>query len=160
MSRTRFQQAFDLHNMVAGPKASAVVQVTYKGEDGILACYGTAAITVLQAEAADTYAPGCIYTLVSGVSSKIYVNEGAAGAVADFALLFAVDQQSALTTELTDITHTAPGTPDYAIQDLTTTTPYGFVSQDEGNTLLKVVQANKVRIAEIEAALEALGLIA
>ena len=71
-----------------------------------------------------------------------------------------VAQQSALTTALTDLTHTAAGTADYAIQNLTTTTPYGFASGDEGNTVLAVIQANKVRIAEIEAVLEAYGLIA
>lgn len=81
---SEFTQAFELHNMVPGPVASAVVQVTYKGEDGILKCYGTSAVSVLNAEAADTYAPGCVYTLVDGTSSKLYINEGAAGAVAVF----------------------------------------------------------------------------
>lgn len=71
-----------------------------------------------------------------------------------------VSQQSALTTALTAITHTAPGTADYAIQDLTTTTPYGFVTKDEGNTVLSVVKNNAARIAEIETALSNLGLIA
>lgn len=81
---SEFTQAFELHNMVPGPEATDVVQVIFKGEDGILLCYGTSADTVLEAEDADTYAPGCIYQLVSGTSSKLYVNEGAAGAVASF----------------------------------------------------------------------------
>ena len=81
---SEFTQAFELHNMIPGPKASAVIQVMYKGEDGILLCYGTSADTVLEAEAADTYAPGCLYQKVSGTGSKVYINEGATGAVAVF----------------------------------------------------------------------------
>lgn len=70
-----------------------------------------------------------------------------------------VVQGAALTTQLTSITHTAP-TPDYAIQDLTQTTPYGFVTLDEGNTVLSVILNLQTRLAEVEARLEATGLIA
>lgn len=52
---------------------------------------------------------------------------------------------------LTTITHTAPGTPDYAIQNLTTSTPYGFVTADEGNTVLSVVKNLQQRVADLEA---------
>lgn len=52
---------------------------------------------------------------------------------------------------LTLLTHTAPGTPDYAIQNLTTSTPYGFVTADEGNTVLKVVAQLQARVAILEA---------
>lgn len=69
-------------------------------------------------------------------------------------------QGAALTAQSTAITHTAPGTPDYAIQDLTQTTPYGFVTKDEGNTVLAVIANLQTRLAEVEARLEALGLIA
>jgi hypothetical protein len=68
-------------------------------------------------------------------------------------------QGAALTAQLTTITHTEPGTPDYAIQDLTNTSPFGFVTQDEGNSVLKVLKICQVRLAEIEARLEALGLV-
>lgn len=71
-----------------------------------------------------------------------------------------VVQASALTVALTDLTPNAPGTPDYAIQALTNSTPYGFVTADEGETVLKIVQANKVRIAEIATALANLGITA
>lgn len=62
--------------------------------------------------------------------------------------------------ELTTITHTAPGTPDYAIQNLTTSTPYGFVTADEGNTVLKVVANLQARVNAIETGLVTLGLFA
>ena len=52
---------------------------------------------------------------------------------------------------LTTITHTAPGTPDYAIQNLTTSTPYGFVSADEGNTVLSVIKNLQQRVLDLEA---------
>lgn len=71
-----------------------------------------------------------------------------------------VAQQSALTAQLTTLTHTAPGTPDYAIQNLTTSTPYGFVTADEGNSVLKVIANLQTRLAEVEAVLENYGLVA
>lgn len=71
-----------------------------------------------------------------------------------------VVQPSALTAQLTTLTHTAPGTPDYAIQDLTQTTPYGFATKDEGNTVLSVIKNLQTRISELEDKLQALGLIA
>jgi len=67
---------------------------------------------------------------------------------------------AALTTQLTTLTHTAPGTPDYVIQNLTTSTPYGFVTADEGNSVLKVVANLQTRLAELEARLEGCGIIA
>jgi hypothetical protein len=84
---SEFNQAFQLHNMIGGPAATAVVQVTYKGEDGILQCYGTSAVSVLNAEDADTYAPGCLYVRVNGASSIVYINEAAAGSVSSFQAL-------------------------------------------------------------------------
>ena len=70
-----------------------------------------------------------------------------------------VDRPDALTAQDTTITHTAPGTADYAIQNLTTTSPFGFVTQDEGNTVLKVVANLQTRLAQVEARLEELGLV-
>lgn len=70
-----------------------------------------------------------------------------------------VIQQTELTDELTTITHTAPGTPDYAIQDLTQTTPFGFVTKDEGNTVLSVIANLQARVNELENKLVAYGLL-
>lgn len=67
---------------------------------------------------------------------------------------------SALTTQLTSITHTAPGTADYAVQDLVDSACFGFVTKDEGNTVLKVILNLQVRVAELEDKLQALGLLA
>lgn len=65
-----------------------------------------------------------------------------------------------LTAQLTTVTFTAPGTPDYAIQDLTQTTPFGFVTKDEGNTVLSVIANLQTRVSQLETQLKALGLIA
>lgn len=65
---------------------------------------------------------------------------------------------AALSTQDTSITHTAPSTPDFAIQDLTQTTPFGFVTQDEGNTVLQVILNLQVRLLEVEAILEEHGI--
>jgi hypothetical protein len=51
---------------------------------------------------------------------------------------------------LTTITHTAPGTPDYALQDLTSSTPFGFATKDEGNSLLSVVKNLQIRVLDLE----------
>lgn len=71
-----------------------------------------------------------------------------------------VAQGAALTAQLTTITHTAPGTPDYAVQDLINSNAYGFAAKDEGNSVLAVVANLQVRMAEVEARLEAAGIVA
>jgi hypothetical protein len=71
-----------------------------------------------------------------------------------------VVQPTEITDELTTITFSAPGTPDYAIQDLTQTTPYGFVTSDEAQTLLSVVANLQARVNELETVLSTLGLVA
>lgn len=68
-------------------------------------------------------------------------------------------QSSALTAQLTTITHTAP-TADYAIQNLVDEAGFGFVTADEGNTVLSVIANLQTRLAQVEAALEAAGLVA
>lgn len=64
-----------------------------------------------------------------------------------------------LTAQLTTITHTSPGTPDYALQNLSAG-GFGFATADEGNTVLSVIRNLQVRLAEIEAWAEARGFIA
>ena len=71
----------------------------------------------------------------------------------------AVTRQTELTDELTTITHTAPGTPDYALQDLTDTGGFGFTTKDEGNTLLSVVANLQTRVNELETKLTSYGLL-
>lgn len=69
-----------------------------------------------------------------------------------------VTQAAAMTAQDTSITHTAPGTPDFAIQDLVDSgvgSAFGFATKDEGNTLLQVILNLQVRVAELEAALDA-----
>lgn len=70
------------------------------------------------------------------------------------------DQPAAMTAQVTTITHTAPGTPDYAVQDLINSNAYGFVTKDEGNSVLKVIANLQVRMLEVEAALEKLRAVA
>ena len=68
-------------------------------------------------------------------------------------------RQTELTDELTTVTFTAPGTPDYAIQDLTNVAGYGFVTKDEGNTVLSVIANLQTRVNELETKLTAYGLL-
>lgn len=71
-----------------------------------------------------------------------------------------VDQAAALTAQETTVTHTAPSTADYAIQALTQSTPFGFVTADEGHTVLQVIANLQARMAEVETALVDKGLVA
>jgi hypothetical protein len=64
-----------------------------------------------------------------------------------------------LTTQLTGITHTAAGTPDYALQAMVAG-GFGFVTADEAHTLLAVVKNLQVRVAEIETKMIASGVLA
>lgn len=67
---------------------------------------------------------------------------------------------AALTAQLTPITIAdAAGTPDYALQALTTSSPYGLATAAEAITLLYVIQNLQVRLAEVEARLEASGIV-
>lgn len=71
----------------------------------------------------------------------------------------AVVRPTALTTQLTTLTYTAPGTPDYAIADVTQTTPWGFASGDEARTVLSVIKNLQDRVAQLESKLQGLGLL-
>jgi hypothetical protein len=72
----------------------------------------------------------------SGTEGNVYVQSRAAGKLSFFNVTPVVQQSG-----LTAITHTAPGTPDYAIQDLTNSGGFGFATKDEGNTVLSVIKA-------------------
>ncbi len=71
----------------------------------------------------------------------------------------AIVQPIALTSPLTTLTNAGTAS-DFAIQALTSTTPFGFVTQAEGETVVDVVLNNQARINEIETKLQALGLLA
>lgn len=73
--------------------------------------------------------------------------------------LFELQKQTALTTQLTTITHTAPSSADYAIQDLINTSAYGFVTKDEGNSVLSVIANLQTRVSQLETKLKAIGLL-
>jgi len=89
------------------------------------------------------------------------VSTGLSGLGTNMATFLATALPAAeITDELTTITHTAPGMPDYAIQDLTNSSPYGFATQDEGNTVLSVIANLQARVNELETRLAGLGLLA
>jgi len=84
---------------------------------------------------------------------------GKSGGTAGFYGTTPVAKAAALTTQLTSITHTAPSTPDYAVQDLTQTTPFGFATKDEGNTVLSVILNLQTRVSQLETRMQAYGLL-
>lgn len=70
-----------------------------------------------------------------------------------------VPEVAANTAALTTITASAPGTPDYAIQDLTDTGGFGFKTKDEGNTVLAVIINLQTRVSQLESKLATYGLL-
>ncbi len=67
---------------------------------------------------------------------------------------------AALTAQLTTIVPAdAAGTPDYNIQAITNSSPYGFVNAAEAITVLYVIKNLQVRLAEVEARLEAINVV-
>lgn len=70
-----------------------------------------------------------------------------------------ITQGAALTTSLTTLTQAGAFTPDYAIQALGAG-GFGFATLDEGETVLSVILNMQVRINQLEARLQAHGLIA
>ena len=84
---------------------------------------------------------------------------GKSGGTAGFFGATPTTKPAANTAALTTITSTAPGTPDYAIQDLTSTTPFGFATKDEGNSVLSVIANLQARVTQLETKLQALGLL-
>jgi hypothetical protein len=70
-----------------------------------------------------------------------------------------VPQVAANTAALTTITSTAPGTPDFAIQDLVNASAFGFVTKDEGNSVLAVIANLQTRVTQLETKLKVYGLL-
>lgn len=124
----------------------------YNSDTGYLLGFGTTAGNGVQG-----WSPGALF--VDTDSNTAYQNTGTA-ASATWSPLAVASGASALTTALTNLTLVAPGTPDYAVQTLTNSGGFGFVTADEGLTTLSVIQNNKTRIAEIEAALVTAGILA
>jgi hypothetical protein len=70
-----------------------------------------------------------------------------------------VPEVAANTAALTTITSTAPVTPDFAIQDLVNSSAFGFVTKDEGNTVLAVIANLQARVSQLESKLQTYGIL-
>ena len=109
------------------------------------------------------YLTNCTFvdnTFISSGSTYDNIVIGANGGTAGFFGTSPTTKATALTTQLTTITCSAPGTADYAIQDLTATGGYGFVTADEGQSVLKVIANLQTRVAQLETKFKAYGLLA
>ena len=98
---------------------------------------------------------------VDASNNSVEIMSDAAGKVGFFGVA-AVVQQTELTDELTTITHTAPGTPDYAIQDFVDVSAgagWAFANHDEANSVLAVIANLQARTNELETKLAAYGLL-
>jgi hypothetical protein len=96
-------------------------------------------------------------------NGKVYRKQGGDELVvmSGGAITAAGTQASALTTQLTSITiANAAGTPDYALQAVINSNAWGFASEQEAVSFLYVVQNLQARLAQVEAALEGVGIVA
>jgi BMFP domain-containing protein YqiC len=92
-------------------------------------------------------------TITGSAGEGLRINVSGEAALIGFYGGAAVGRGAALTAQLTTITHAAPGTPDYALQDLMQNTGFGFATKDEGNSVLSVIANLQARVAELEARL-------
>lgn len=100
-----------------------------------------------------------VYTKQGG-DEMVVASGGAINIEAGGKILVDGTQGAALTAQLTTITIAdAAGTPDYALSALTTTAPYGLATAAEAITLLYVIKNLQTRMAEMEARMEAAGLV-
>jgi hypothetical protein len=84
---------------------------------------------------------------------------GASGGTAGFFGKQPVVKAAALTAGLTHLTAKLPVSYDYVIADLTQITPFGFVSANEGQTVLTVIANLQTRVTELETRLQNYGLL-
>lgn len=84
---------------------------------------------------------------------------GSSGGKAGFYGKQPIAKAAALTTALTHITAKLPVSYDYVIADLTQTIPFGFASANEGQTVLTVIHNLQTRVDQLEARLQAYGLL-
>lgn len=97
--------------------------------------------------------PGSVKLQTTAAANQLEVNNTGVG-------LFGttpVGQASSMTSQLTSLTQAGSFTPDYAIQALTNTSPYGFVTLDEAETVLSVILNLQTRVQELEDMLSAAG---
>lgn len=71
----------------------------------------------------------------------------------------AVVQQASLTATVGTVTFSEPTTPDYVIADLSSVDSFGFVTLDEGQSILKVIANLQTRLGELETRLTTYGLL-
>lgn len=98
-------------------------------------------------------ARGLLYAYDTAARECLRLEASGTAAMVSFLGASAIARVAALTTGLTVITHTAPGTPDYAIQDFVDVSlgaGWAFKNHDEANSVLKVVANLQTRVDEIE----------
>lgn len=133
-----------------GPaKLGQIVHLVFKTDAGD--------VTVTVKDSAAT--PATTYThVLNDAGDHVSYMAVEIGATLTWVMLSATGLGAAMTAQLTTLTHTAPGTPDYALQNLVQNTGFGFVTADEGNTVLSVIVNLQARMAQVETILEAMGL--
>ena len=128
--------------------------------DGIVALYHTGSKGSWQ-RALFVGSRGAVGSAITD-GSVLYVQDITAGNAAPHFMtengdIIKLYKNAAITTALTTITHTAPGTPDYALATVQLA-GYGFSTQDEGNTVLSVIANLQTRVNELEDILQNLGV--
>ena len=114
----------------------------------------------------NTYLPGMMVVDTGVVFYCIVANAGIATSNATYwtnllDLLVTLSPTDLSVAALTDLTMAgSPVVPDYAIQAITDTGPFGFVTADEAETVLTVIRNLQLRVTILETALTAVGIVA
>lgn len=120
---------------------------------GVLVASGAGAPTA----SAAGYAKGCLY--LDTTNAAVYQNTGTSSS-ATWTPRGQGAQSAALTAAHATLTQAGTDSGDVAVQALVQNTGFGFVNAAEGEAVIACVLNLMVRVGEIEAALEAAGIVA
>lgn len=143
------------HNSSGTPAAGFGSRTQYQLETSTTENTNAAALDVVWADATHATRKARSIWYVSDTAEREIWRGEASGTAAMIGFLgaAAIVRPTALTAQLTTITHTAPGTPDYAIQDFVDVSlgvGWAFKDHDEANSVLKVIENLQVRMDELE----------
>lgn len=131
-------------------------QISKAPNVGILDAFGT----TVPADASAGYATGCTFRHTDGGdSTALYVNEGSSTS-SSFRAVTSATQGAALTAAHATLAQAGTDSGDVAVQALVQNTGFGFVLAAEGEAVIACVLNAMARLGEIEARLEAAGIVA
>ncbi len=153
-----------IHNSSNTPAAGFGTGLLFQGESSTTPDQnmGRLAYVLATATHATRKARGIWSVYDTAEREAIRIEASGTAAMLGFYGVTAVVRPTALTSALTQITHTGPTTPDYAIAtpiDSGVGSAWGFSIQDEFETTMSVILNLQTRVDELETKIQSLGLL-